>query len=90
MAICEDCGKDMSSDETTSCTWPFLIIDGIRYARDTTYFDNNERCHDCHIVNKQGNVHHWGCDMERCPVCQGQLLGCECLIGKEISLARQE
>ena len=36
----------------------------------------NERCHDCGIENKHGHFHHFGCDMERCPKCDGQLLSC--------------
>lgn len=90
MAKCGDCEKDMSSDDTKSCTWPYLVVDGKRYKRDTDYYDLNLRCHDCHILNKRGNVHHWGCDMERCPICGGQLISCECLSGKQISVARVE
>jgi rRNA maturation endonuclease Nob1 len=47
------------------------------YKRNDEYFDENERCHDCGIVNKKGNIHHGHCDMERCPKCGGQLLDCE-------------
>jgi len=49
------------------------------YARDTTYFDWNDKCHDCGIENKIGNLHHYGCDVERCPRCGGQLISCDCL-----------
>lgn len=90
MAICGDCEKDMAAARTTSCTYPYLVIAGKRYKRNTVYYDSNERCHDCNIVNKRGNVHHWGCDMERCPVCGGQLISCDCLVGKEISVAKLE
>lgn len=34
------------------------------------------RCHDCGI--REGELHKPGCDMERCPFCGGQLLGCSC------------
>jgi len=34
-------------------------------------------CPDCGVV--QGQYHAEGCDMEECPDCHGQLLGCPCL-----------
>lgn len=36
----------------------------------------DEPCGDCAV--KYGQIHHWGCDNESCPVCHGQALGCEC------------
>ena len=33
-------------------------------------------CHDCGA--KEGEIHDYGCDMETCPFCGGQLLSCEC------------
>ena len=37
-----------------------------------------EDCHDCNVSN--GQLHHFGCDMERCPICkEGQLITCECI-----------
>ena len=33
-------------------------------------------CHDCGV--KEGQLHVLGCDMERCPFCGGQLIGCNC------------
>jgi len=33
-------------------------------------------CHDCAVV--KGEFHVVGCDVERCPVCDGQAIGCEC------------
>jgi hypothetical protein len=34
------------------------------------------RCHDCNV--KEGEIHEMGCDTERCPVCGGQFISCEC------------
>lgn len=74
--ICNDCEKEMGVTE--SCTEKQVKINKKMIGRDTEYFDLSDRCHDCGIVNKKGNIHHSGCDMERCPVCKGQLISCNC------------
>ena len=35
------------------------------------------KCHDCGV--EEGQLHKYGCDMERCPKCRGQLISCNCL-----------
>lgn len=34
------------------------------------------RCHDCNVL--EGEIHGYGCDMERCPFCGRQLITCAC------------
>jgi hypothetical protein len=35
-----------------------------------------KQCHDCKC--KEGEIHDFGCDNERCPFCGGQLISCGC------------
>ena len=80
MAICEQCNKDMLDPDVESCVkYPIKFPDNNLLMPDTSYYDYNKRCHDCGIENKPGNVHHPGCDIERCPKCKGQLISCGCL-----------
>jgi len=84
MVKCEDCKKEMKNKNVTSCSLKFRCLKfkvGKKeeiYPRDTTYFDWNDRCHDCGIENRVGNLHHFSCDVERCPKCGGQLISCDC------------
>ena len=89
MARCFDCHQDMlDSENVKTCTFNGLMLGGSLsgnafragsiFQRDSTYFDYNERCHDCGIENKEGNFHHLGCSLERCPKCGGQLISCGC------------
>ena len=78
MVKCNECGLEMGLDTTKSCDELYIYIGSKKYKRNTTYFDVNKRCHDCNIVNKKGNTHHFGCDIERCPKCKGQLISCDC------------
>ena len=68
----------MSDSNTKSCTHQFVKINGKWHLRNNRYGDDGERCHDCGIANGFPNYHHPGCDMERCPVCGGQMLSCDC------------
>ena len=80
MVKCDDCKKEMSDSSTKTCNQTHIKIDGEWHERNTSYFDEGKFCHDCNIENQEGNFHHFGCDMERCPKCEGQLISCECNI----------
>lgn len=41
-----------------------------------------KRCRDCGV--NWGNIHHNGCDFERCPNCLGQFIVCDCAEGMEL------
>jgi hypothetical protein len=75
-AFCEHCGDQMT-DDTDTCSineilhWQGQLYNTVPYKPNPT----QGRCHDCNIA--AGGKHHPGCDMERCPVCAGQLISCE-------------
>ena len=57
-------------------------IGGVRYARVPYGAENDEwnaddgPCHDCSVV--KGQLHVSSCDVEQCPACGGQAIGCDC------------
>lgn len=67
----------LNMGESDTCEVKRIKIGKKIYNRVDDYFDVNERCHDCGILNKKGNIHHMGCDMEMCPKCGKQLLICQ-------------
>jgi hypothetical protein len=49
----------------------------VRYGAEPDDWGAGERpCHDCAAVS--GEFHVPGCDVERCPACGGQAIGCDC------------
>jgi len=49
----------------------------VRYGEEAEDWGaDRQPCHDCGAV--KGQFHVFGCDVERCPVCGGQLIFCEC------------
>lgn len=54
----------------------------IRYGDESEDWGASKRpCHDCAVI--KGQYHVLGCDVERCPVCKGQVISCECPYGDE-------
>jgi hypothetical protein len=74
LARCPACSLDIAHAD--SCTVDTVRIDKVVYTRDTTAYDEGERCHDCNIKNRSGHVHHLQCSVERCPKCGHQLMSC--------------
>ena len=72
---CEYCNHEMSG---ISCMG-YFVINGIKF--DRTKFGSEENnygeiCGDCSV--KKDQIHHVGCNIERCPKCGGQALTCDC------------
>ena len=77
-AICRDCKGDMLL--VNGCTAKYIKDEhGNRIKRNLVgvndWTKSGERCQDC---GARSGYHHYGCDIERCPLCGGQLIGCEC------------
>jgi hypothetical protein len=81
MAICKYCELEMNGAD--GCVkMPVKTIDGdmepIPYGSEKGYelSQPDHRCHDCDAL--PDHYHHVGCDMEECPRCHEQLIGCDC------------
>lgn len=85
MAICEECNQEMSGDSpATACRTRGRVTfpNGLSLPALTKHFSEaSGRCHDCNV--KHGSYHHPGCDVERCPRCDGHLMTCGCLDEEE-------
>lgn len=84
MAICLECNKDMLT--TAGCNPAEIMFKGgktlptIPYGKELRnggMREAGDRCPDCSCLI--GRHHHPGCDIEECPQCHLQLIGCGCL-----------
>jgi len=77
MVNCKVCNREMTDPFTITCKRKHVMIGGVAWPKNTSHFDElSGRCHDCGI--EHGGYHHTGCDVERCPKCNGQLITCGC------------
>ncbi len=88
MGICSWCKNEMSGDHPAiTCAGNSVVKfpDGIEL--ESVPYQGNQ-CVDCNVTN--GGKHHPGCDMERCPKCNGQLISCGCLDEEEEEEEKEE
>lgn len=76
MAKCRYCNQEML--EGVSCLEKIQIDNKIYHRLAEDFFEGDVKCHDCGIKNDGKSFHHYGCDMERCPVCGSQIISCDC------------
>ncbi len=83
MAICKACGNEMR--QPSGCVQSDFRFKNeskaylpIAYGAEEDDWGgrSGKTCHDCNCP--PGAFHHPGCDVERCPRCGGQAIGCDC------------
>jgi hypothetical protein len=79
MAVCTWCAHEMTT--SNSCTVDAFHVEGrpvemIAYGAEPGGHAFRLRCGDCGVA--RGGHHHPGCDMQRCPLCRGQMMTCDC------------
>jgi len=79
MAVCHWCEQEMTT--ASSCTVGAFHLDCrpvgmIAFGAEPGPPTLRLRCGDCGVV--RGGHHHPGCDVQRCPLCRGQMMTCGC------------
>jgi hypothetical protein len=69
--------KVLACQEITTISIGGVAFDRIKFGEeDDDWGSSKGPCHDCAAAS--GQFHFIGCDVERCPLCKGQAITCEC------------
>lgn len=80
MATCEYCEQEMTTTEGCA-NHTYILKDGtkvlaVKAGELDDWVQEGETCGDCGAMH--GHPHHIGCDIERCRLCEGQMISCYC------------
>lgn len=71
-----------AAQRKTTCRKNGKEFERVRYGNEEDDWGaNNHPCGDCGV--EKGEFHVPGCDVERCPSCSGQMIGCDCSSSKK-------
>jgi hypothetical protein len=73
---CEICYRPKAT--ANQCRHNIIKVNGAWYDRVGVASKSGARCDSCGIVWNKGNIHHYGCAHELCPVCGLPIQTCEC------------
>ena len=73
MTVCDFCNQEMKKGNGCKIEIYDDFGDGKEYDR----IPAEHKCHDCNVGS--GELHHPGCDDEKCPKCRGQAISCDCI-----------
>ena len=86
--VCPFCKSDITT--VNGCTLSKFMCKNKEYERYKVggagdfFEDTDVSCGDC--GSQYGHYHHYGCDCEHCPICDGQLITCVCLSTQKYSV----